>query len=91
MLNARFFNAWAVALLVIGTVRFIMAWVFHQGLVAGMVQLVAGAIIACLLWLIGRSLDKPEFTHPTLRVWIVGLAIFLIAFGLTVFVVKLIF
>ena len=90
MLNARFFNLWAVAILVIGGVRFLQALLYQRGVVAGTVQLVTVGIIACFLWLVGRSLNKPEFLHPTLRVWIVGLAIFLTAFALTVILVKLI-
>ena len=91
MLNARFFNLWAVAILVIRVVRFAQAWVRHQGLAVGVVQLVTVAIIACFLWLVGRSLNKPEFKRPTMRVWIVALVIFSAAFALTVLVVKLIF
>jgi hypothetical protein len=91
MLTARFFNLWAVAILVIGVVRFIQAWLYHRGSGAATVQLIAVAIIACFLWLVGRGLGKPEFTHPTLRVWIVGLSIFLIAFAVTVIVINLIF
>ena len=91
MLNARFFNLWAMAVLVIGMVRFLQAWLRHWDLTAGTVQLVAGALIACFLWLVGRSLGRPEFIRTPLKVWIVGLGIFAVAFALTVIVIQLIF
>jgi hypothetical protein len=58
---------------------------------AATAQFLTGAVIACLLWLVGRSLGRPEFSRAPLRVWIVGLAIFATAFGLTVLVIRLIF
>ena len=91
MLNARFFNLWALAVLVIGVVRFLQAWLRHWNLTAATVQLVAGALIASFLWLVGRSLGRPEFRRAPLKVWIVGLGIFAVAFALTVIVIQLIF
>jgi hypothetical protein len=90
MISARFFNVWAVAILVIGVVRFIQAWLYSQGLAVAVVQLVAVGVIACFLWLVGRSLGKPEFIRAPLRVWIVGLSIFAIAFVITNVVLRLI-
>ena len=60
MLNARFFNLWAMAVLVIGMVRFLQAWLRHWDLTAGTVQLVAGALIACFLWLGIRQFRRME-------------------------------
>ena len=91
MLTTRFFYAWAAAVLVIGIVRFIYAWMYSQRTGAATVQLVAVAVISCFIWLLGRSIARVDFRRIPLGFWIVGLAIFLLAFVGTALVIRVVF
>ncbi len=89
MRSRAFFNTWAVAVLLIGAARFLLAWHYGQEMTAPTAHLVAASLIACFIWLVGKAWSKPEFAQMPLTAWLVGFVIFALAFGLTVLAVRL--